>query len=188
MFFVNQWESNYFSMLIHSNTLLFVALRLPSCSYLNDSSNTIHQNDNPDKIIDAFSPCFLSDSKYILNDSIHIDYEQYSFAFVLSRWPKFLIENYHTHSDRSLKRQWPSKSDLDKILEQSLLLIPDSITDKWKLNFDLIEETLFRLMNELTLFFYILCQQLFSLTSSTRIIIKHCFLNYCEKYGLLLTK
>jgi hypothetical protein len=71
------------------------------------------------------------------------------------------------------------------IIKKSLLLLPDCNTNhKWKISFDLIEEYLFELMNELTLFFYILCQQLFSQTYSKRLLIKHCFLNYLEKYGL----
>jgi len=74
------------------------------------------------------------------------------------------------------------------IIKKSLLLIPDNNTHKWKINFDLIEEYLFELMNESTLFFYILCQQLFSQTYSKRLLIKHCFLNYCEKYGLPFSK
>ena len=74
------------------------------------------------------------------------------------------------------------------IIKKSLFLSPDGEDHQWKINFDLIEEYLFELMNELTLFFYILCQQLFSQTSSKRKLIKHCFLNYCEKYGLPIFK
>ncbi|CAF3468953.1 unnamed protein product [Rotaria sp. Silwood1] len=167
------------------NNLILAALRLPSCKYLNDLSSTNIQEEKSDKIFDAFSPVFLSDNKKISNNSIHIDYEQYSFAFILHRWPKILINNYYRHPNRYSKRKWPSKYCMNIIIKKSLLLIPDSTTThKWKMNFDLIEENLFELMNESTLFFYILCQQLFSQTYSTRVIIKHCFLNYCEKHGL----
>jgi hypothetical protein len=121
-------------------------------------------------------------------DTIHIDYEQYSFGFLLNRWPKTLIDNYYTHPTRDSKRQWPSKYHMNILTKKSLLLIPNGNTHQWEINFDLIEENLFELMDELTLYFYILCQQLFSPTYSIRILIKHCFLNYCEKYGLPFSK
>lgn len=131
----------------------------------------------------------LSDNRKISNESIHIDYEEYSFAFLLSRWPKILIENYYTHPHRYSKRQWPSNIHMNILIKKSLLLIPDDEhSHRWKINFDLIEKYLFELMNESILFIYILCQQLFSQTYSKRLIIKHCFLNYLEKYGLPLTK
>ncbi|CAF3095073.1 unnamed protein product [Rotaria socialis] len=169
----------------YSNNLVFASLRLPPCKYLNDDlSSTDVREENCDKIIDTFSPLFSSDNKKLSNDSIHVDYEQYSFAFALYRWPKSIIDNYYTHSNRSSKRQWPSQYSMNSIIKKPLLLTPDSTNDIWKINFDLIEANLFELMNESTLFFYILCQQLFSQTCSIRIIIKHCFLNYCEKYGL----
>jgi hypothetical protein len=167
------------------NDLIFAALRLPPCTYLDETSS---REEISEKIIDAFSPTFLSDNKSLGNDCIHIDYEQYSFAFLLYRWPKILIENYYTDSNRYSTRQWPSKFHMNIIIKKSLLLIPDNNQHKWKINFDLIEEYLFELMNESTLFFYILCQQLFSQTYSKRLLIKHCFLNYCEKYGLPFSK
>jgi hypothetical protein len=74
------------------------------------------------------------------------------------------------------------------IIKKSLLLTSDNHRDQWKINFDFIEKYLFELMNESTLFFYILCQQLFAQTYSKRRLIKHCFLNYCEKYGLPFSK
>ncbi|CAF1214401.1 unnamed protein product [Adineta steineri] len=156
--------------------LTFASLRLPSCTQQTDPQE--------ETIIDAFSPVFLSDNKKISKNTIHIDYEQYSFGFVLCRWPKILIDSYYTNPNRYSKRQWPSKSHMNILINKSLLLIPNEHTHKWEINFDLIEENLFELMNESTLFFYILCQQLFSSTYSTRIIIKHCFLNYLERYGL----
>ncbi|CAF0874584.1 unnamed protein product [Rotaria sordida] len=178
-------QSNKENLSSCHNNLIFASLRLPPYKYLNDLSSTNIQEEKSDNISDAFSPIFLSNNKKISNDSIHINYEQYSFAFVLYRWPKILIDNYYTHPNRYSKRQWPSKYYMNIIIKKFLLLIPDSTTThKWKINFDLIEENLFKLMNESTLFFYILCQQLFSQTYSIRIIIKHCFLNYCEKYGL----
>ncbi|CAF2470656.1 unnamed protein product [Rotaria sp. Silwood2] len=178
-------QSNKENLSSSQSNLIFAALRLPSCKYFQDMSSTNIQEEKSDKISDAFSPIFLSDNKKISSDFVHIDYEQYSFAFILHRWPKILIDNYYIHPNRYSKRQWPSQYDMNIIIKKSLLLIPDSITNhKWKINFDLIEENLFELMNESTLFFYMLCQQLFSQTYSIRIIIKHCFLNYCEKYGL----
>jgi len=74
------------------------------------------------------------------------------------------------------------------LIKKSLLLIPNGNIHQWEINFDLIEQNLFELMDELTLYFYILCQRLFSPTYSIRILIKHCFLNYCEKYGLPFSK
>ena len=119
-------------------------------------------------------------------DHIHIDYEQYSFALILSHWPKSLIENYHTHPQRYSTRRWPSKDQMNIVIKKSLLLIPDD--DHWRVNFDFIEEYLFELMNESTLFFYILCQQLFAQIYFKHRLIKHCFLNHCEKYGLPFSK
>lgn len=158
------------------------------CTYLSDISSTDNQEKNSEKFTEAVSSLFLSDNTKISNELIHIDYEEYSFGFVLQRWPRILIENYYTHPDRYSKRQWPSKYHMNIVIKTSLLLIPNSQNDKWNVNFDFIDEYLFKLMNKTTLFFYILCQQLFSQTYSIRIIIKHCFLNYCEKYGLPFSK
>jgi len=164
--------------------LIFAALRLPSCTYFHQSS----PGEKSEEIIDGFSPLFLSDMEKHFHDYIHIDYEQYSFALLLSRWPKFLIENYYTHPHRYSTRQWPTNDQMKMIIKKSLLLTSDNHRDQWKINFDFIEKYLFELMNESTLFFYILCQQLFAQTYSKRRLIKHCFLNYCEKYGLPFSK
>jgi hypothetical protein len=155
--------------------------------YLNDSLQT-NFNDEKPTIIDAFSSTFLSDNKKSSNDTIHIDYEQYSFAFQLHRWPKSILDNYYTESKRSTQRKWPSKYHLNILIKKPLLLIPISTNHQWELNFDLIEQNLFEFMNESTLCFYALCQQLFSQSLIIRTCIKHCFLNYCEKYGLPLSK
>ncbi len=167
------------------NDLIFAALRLPPCTYLDETSS---REEISEKIIDAFSPTFLSDNKSLGNDCIHIDYEQYSFAFLLYRWPKMIVENYYNHPTRSSTRRWPFQFHMNIIIKKSLLLIPDYANHKWKINFDLIEDYLFDLMNETTLFLYILCQQLFSRRYSERLLIKHCFLNYCENYGLPFSK
>jgi hypothetical protein len=177
----------YFSSFSLENNLTFAALRLPPCMYLNDSSQS-----NPDEekstIIDAFSSTFLSDNKKTSNDTIHIDYEQYSFAFLLHRWPTSILDNYYTESIRNSKRKWPSKYHLNILIKKPLLLTPFSNNHQWEINFDLIEQNLFELMNESTLYFYALCQQLFSQIFIIRTCIKHCFLNYCEKYGLPFSK
>ncbi len=169
------------------NNLTFAALRLPPCMYLSDSSQTNLEEGKPN-IIDVFSSTFLSDNKKTSNDTIHIDYEQYSFAFLLHRWPKTLLDNYYTQSIRSSKRKWPSKYHLNIIIKKPLLLIPIQNNHKWEIKFDLIEQSLFEIMNESTLCFYTLFQQLFSQTLTIRTCIKHCFLNYCEKYGLPFSK
>ncbi|CAF3410799.1 unnamed protein product [Rotaria sp. Silwood1] len=176
-------QTNYTNSSSFENNLTFAALRLPPFMYLNDSSQT-HLEEETSNIIDAFSSTFLSDNKKTSNDAIHIDYEQYSFAFLLHRWPKSLLDNYYTQSIRNSKRKWPSKYHLNIIIKKPLLLIPIPNNHKWEINFDIIEQSLFELMNESTLCFYALCQQLFSQTLTIRTCIKHCFLNYCEKYGL----
>lgn len=156
----------------------FTALRLPPYMHLNDSiSPTIDDETSP--IIDAFSSRFLSDNKNSSNDTIHIDYEQYSFAFLLHRWPKDLLDNYSTRI-----RRWPSKYHLNILIKKSPLLVPFGQNHQWQLNFDPIEQDLFELMNETTLYFYSLCQQLFTSSVNIRNCLKHCFLNYCETYGL----
>ncbi|CAF3368004.1 unnamed protein product [Rotaria socialis] len=165
------------------NNLTFAALRLPPFMYLNDSSHINLEEERPN-IIDAFSSTFLSDNKKASNDTIHIDYEQYSFAFLLHRWPKSLLDNYYAQSMRNSNRKWPSKYHLNIIIKKPILLIPMQHNHKWEINFDLIEQGLFELMNESTLCFYALCQQLFGQTLAMRTCVKHCFLNYCEKYGL----
>ncbi|CAF0796477.1 unnamed protein product [Rotaria sp. Silwood1] len=176
-------QTNYTNSSSFENNLTFAALRLPPFMYLNDSSQT-HLEEETSNIIDAFSSTFLSDNKKTSNDAIHIDYEQYSFAFLLHRWPKSLLDNYYTQSIRNSNRKWPSKYHLNIIIKKPLLLIPIPNNHKWEINFDIIEQSLFELMNESTLCFYALCQQLFSQTLTIRTCIKHCFLNYCEKYGL----
>ncbi|CAF0811924.1 unnamed protein product [Rotaria sordida] len=176
-------QTNYTNSSTLENNLTFAALRLPPFMYLNDSSQT-NLEDEKSNIIDAFSSTFLSDNKKTSSDTIHIDYEQYSFAFLLHRWPKSLLDNYYIQSIRNSKRKWPSKYHLNIIIKKPLLLIPIQNNHKWKINFDLIEQCLFELMNESTLYFYALCQQLFSQILTIRTCIKHCFLNYCEKYGL----
>ncbi|CAF2372544.1 unnamed protein product [Rotaria sp. Silwood2] len=176
-------QTNYTNSSSLENNLTFAALRLPPFMYLNDSSQT-NLEEEKSNIIDAFSSTFLSDNKNTSNDTIHIDYEQYSFAFLLHRWPKSLLDNYYTQSIRNSKRKWPSKYHLNIIIKKSLLLIPIQNNHKWEISFDLIEQSLFEFMNESTLCFYALCQQLFSQTLTIRTCIKHCFLNYCEKYGL----
>ncbi|UJR30962.1 hypothetical protein I4U23_018474 [Adineta vaga] len=169
------------NLLPYQNNLIFASFRLPSCA---NSFQSNHFDDKSDPIIDAFSPKFLSHNKKLSNNTIEIDYEQYSFGLLLSRWPKSLIEIYYTHPTRYSKRQWPSKSQMDIIIKKSLLLLPNEHDHSWKINFDLIEEYLFELMNESTLYIYSLCQQFFSLTYEIRTLIKHSFLNYCENYGL----
>ena len=100
-----------------------------------------------------FSSTFLSNNKIISNDTIHIDYEQYSFAFILHRWPKFLLDNYYIQSVRNSTRKWPSKYHLNIIIKKPLLLIPVQNNHKWEINFDLVEQSLFELMNESTYIF-----------------------------------
>ena len=170
-----------FSSLSLENNLTFAALRLPPCIYLNDSP----QSDEKLPMIDAFSSTFLSDHKNTSNDTIHIDYEQYSFAFQLSRWPKGILDCYST---RIHQRKWPSQYHLNIIIKKPLLLIPISNNHHWEIHFDLIEQNLFEWMNESILCFYTLCQQLLSTSLNTRTCLKHCFLNYCEKYGLPFSK
>jgi len=140
-------------------------------------------------ILDDLPSFFLSNNTKIFNEYIHIDYEQYSFALKLSRWPRCLIDNYLTHSHRNQTRKWPTNEQIEVILTKPLLLIPCSVNDQWEVNYDFIEQYLFEsTLNEFTLFFYLLCQQLFSPTYSKRILIKHCFLNFLEKYDLPILK
>ena len=157
--------------------LIFVAFRR--------SSHTISPDE---KFTDAFSPSLLSNHEKLHPDSIHIDYEQYSFALILSRWPKILIENYYTNPQRHSTRKWPREDQMKIIMQKSLLLTPMYSNDQWKINWDLIEEYLFRLMNDSCIFFYLLCQKFFARTDSQRRLIKHAFLNFCEKYGLPFSK
>lgn len=162
----------------------FTALRLPPYMHLNDSISSTIDHHEISPIVDAFSSRFLSDNKSSSNDTIHIDYEQYSFAFQLHRWPKNLLESYSIRA-----RKWPSKYHLNILIKKPLLLIPIGQNHQWELNFDPIERDLFELMNETTFYFYSLCQQLFtSSTQQIRICLKHCFLNYCETYGLPFSK
>ncbi|CAF1399901.1 unnamed protein product [Adineta steineri] len=176
-------QTNHTSSFSLENNLTFAALRLPPCMSLSDSLQT-NLEEEKSNITDAFSSTFLSDNKKTFADTVHIDYEQYSFAFLLYRWPKLLLDNYFTQSIRDSKRKWPSKYHLNIIIKKPLILVPIQNDHKWKISFDLIEQSLFELMNESTLYFYALCQQLFSQTATTRTCVKHCFLNYCEKYGL----
>ncbi|CAF0869023.1 unnamed protein product [Adineta ricciae] len=177
-------QSNHTNSLPSENNITFAALRLPPCLSLSDSLQTNLEDEDKSCIIDAFSSTFLSDNKKTATDTIHIDYEQYSFAFLVQRWPKALLDNYYTDSKRNCQRKWPSKYHLNIIIKKPLLLIPSQIDHQWKTNFDLIEQSLFELMNESTICFYVLCQQLLCQTIEQRPYIKHCFLNYCEKYGL----
>ena len=172
-----------FSSLALENNLTFAALRLPPCIFLNDSPQT-DLNEEKCRMVDAFSSTFLSDNKKTSNDTIHIDYEQYSFAFQLSRWPKSILDGYYTDPQRRTQRQWPSQYHLNILIRKPLLLIPISTNHQWELNFDSIEQNLFELMNESTLCFYALYQQFFSTSLNTRTCLKHCFFNYCEIYGL----
>lgn len=166
------------------NNLIFAALRLPPCIYLNDSS----PSEGKSPMIDAFSSTFLSDNKNTSNEMIHIDYEHYSFAFQLSRWPKNILDCFINESQRIQTRQWPSQYHLNILIKTPLLLTPISTNHHWEMNYDLIEQNLFEWMNESTLCFYTLCQQLFTTSMNTRTCLKHCFLNYCEKYGLPFSK
>ncbi|CAF5125409.1 unnamed protein product, partial [Rotaria socialis] len=59
---------------------------------------------------------------------------------------------------RNSNRKWPSKYHLNIIIKKPILLIPMQHNHKWEINFDLIEQGLFELMNESTLCFYALCQ------------------------------
>ena len=154
-----------------TNSLTFAALRLPPCL---DGNELVEQEE-----FDGFSPIFLSDLKKISTDTIHIDSEQYSFAFYLSRWPKSLLEHFQNRTFR----QWPSNSQMNILIKKPLLLIPIDSDHQWEIHFDSIEQCLFEWINESTLVFYALCQQIFSHNFQTRTVIKHCFLNYCEKYG-----
>ena len=157
--------------------LIFAVFRQPICT---SSTN--------ETCLDAFSPSFLSDNEKLSPQSVHIDYEQYSFAFILARWPKLLIESYYTHPQRHATRRWPCDEQMKLIIEKSLLLIPNCSNDRWEINWDLIEEFLFQLMNESALFFYLLCQKFFAQFDWQRRLIKHTFLNFCEKYGLPFSK
>lgn len=150
--------------------------------YATDTSNLSPADEKT--TIDAFSSMLLSDNKHTSNDTIHIDYEQYSFALMLHRWPKSLLEHYHTHPTRSSARRWPSNYHMNILVKKPLLLLPIGVDHQWEINFDCLEQSLFELMNGSSLCFYALCQQIFSRTAPTRTVIKHCFLNYCEKYGL----
>lgn len=155
---------------------------------LSDSSQTNADDEDKPTIIDAFSPTFLSENKKASSDAIHIDYEQYAFAFLLPRWPKSLLDNYYTQPTRNAQRKWPSKYHLNIIVKRPLLLVPTPNSHRWQLNFDLVEQSLFESMNESTVCFYALCQQLFASTADIRTCVKHCFFNYCEKYGLPFSK
>jgi hypothetical protein len=127
-------------------------------------------------------------------DTIHIDYEQYSFGLPMVRWPKPLLDSYYAQAPRNTKRKWPSKYHMNIIVKKPLLLVPNTsngLSLLWQINFDLVEQGLFEFMTESALFFYAECLQLFVNTRPTdeddmaiRSCIKHCFLNYCEKYGL----
>ena len=165
------------------NNLTFAALRLPPCMYLNDSTN-IDLDEERAKIVDAFSSTFLSDNTKTSTDIIHIDYEQYSFALPLHRWPKSFLDHYDAQSTRSAQRKWPSKYHMNIIVKKPILLVPMPNEHRWATNFDLVEQSLFELMNHSTLCLYALCQQLYAHTPAMRTCIKHCFLNYCERYGL----
>lgn len=169
----------------NSSYLTFAALRLPPCMSSNMNETSIG-NDQIDfsEHFDAFSSEFLSDNKKTSAEMIHIDYEQYSIAFQLRRWPQTFIEHYFHQTDRRHVRHWPSTYQMNIVRKRSLLLVPSDVEHQWILNYDLIEQNLFELMNESTLGFYALCQQLFAQTFATRMIIKHVFLNFCEKFGL----
>ncbi|UJR15675.1 hypothetical protein I4U23_002609 [Adineta vaga] len=177
-------QINHKNSLTSDNNFTFAALRLPPCLSLSDSLQSNLEDEDKPHVIDAFSSTFLSDNKKTSADTIHIDYEQYSFAFFLQRWPKSLLENYYTQTKRNSQRKWPSKYHLNIIIKKPLLLIPNESPHQWEINFDPIEQSLFELMNESTICFYALCQQLLCQTIEQRTCIKHCFLNYCEKYGL----
>jgi hypothetical protein len=168
--------------------LTFAALRLPPYTGVTESSlaNSVDEKSQP--MTDAFSPTFLSDRSQTSNNTIHLDYEQYSFAFIVHRWPQTLIHNYHTQPRRCTQRKWPTSCQMTELLTNPLLVVPSAESDHWKIQFDFIEQDLFALMNDSSLFFYLICQQLFSRTDSTRALIKHAFLNHCEKFGLPFSK
>ena len=168
--------------------LTFAALRLPPYTGVTDSSLPNPADEKSQQVIDAFSPTFLSDRSQTSNNTIHLDYEQYSFAFILHRWPQTLIHNYHTHPSRCAQRKWPTSCQMTQLLTNPLLILPSAKSDHWEIQFDFIEQDLFALMNDSSLFFYLLCQQLFSRADSTRPLIKHAFLNHCEKFGLPFSK
>ena len=167
----------------------FATLRLPVCTYSTPAPFARSSDDKSDPIHDAFSPSFLSDRPSTSsNNSILLDYEHYSFALRLRRWPQHLIEQFYTPASRSRQRQWPTKSQLQQLFTKPLLLVPAVDADRWEIQFDLVEQTLFEWCDDSTRFFYALCQQIFARTWTTRRLIKHAFLNYCEKHGLPFSK
>ena len=173
---------------INSSQLTFAALRLPPCMSAGSDSPNEHEPSLSPEHVDAFSSTFLSDNKKTSADTIHIDYEQYAIAFPLHRWPQAFLEHYFHQSDRRHPRHWPSTYQMNIVRKRSLLLVPSPLEHQWTLNYDLIEQSLFELMNESSLGSYALCQQIFAQTLPTRLIVKHVFLNYCEKYGLPFSK
>ncbi|CAF1387936.1 unnamed protein product [Adineta ricciae] len=166
------------------SNLIFASFRLSSRASSTQSLVFNGIDDKSEHLTDAFSPRFLSNSTKTSKNTIHVDYEQYSCAFLLLRWPKHLVETYYTDPIRNAQRQWPSQAQMEVLINRPLLLTPTGSDHAWKINFDLIEENLWEFMNEFALYVYILCQQLFALTYNKRCLIKHTFFNYCEKYGL----
>ena len=170
------------------NNLTFAALRLPPFMLATGLTiDDVKQQENSD-LIDGFSSTFLSDNQKTTNDTIHIDYEQYSFAFSLHRWPKPLLDQYHLSSNRRTARQWPSNYHMNILIKKPLLLIPTGHDHRWEIQFDSVEQSLFELMPESTLYAYGLSQQIIAQTNSTRIIVKNCFLNFAEQHGLPFAK
>lgn len=174
--------------LLDNFNLTFAAFRLPICTYLTDPSLNSHADERSDSNNDAFSPLFLSDRPAGSSNTILLDYEHYSFAFLLHRWPQQCIDHYFTHPSRSCQRQWPNKSQMNQLLSKPLLLVPSADSDQWEVRFDLIEQTLLEWCDDSSRVFYALCQQIFARTWSTRQLIKHCFFNYCERHGLPCAK
>ena len=176
------------SLLSPNNNLTFVSLRRrPSSSSSTDSTLAALSEEASDCITEAFSSTFLSD-RHVTPNAIHIDYEEYSFALLVPHWPASLLQNYSLDSERSSHRQWPFNNQMDQVTRTPLLLLPSAHPHQWEISFDLVEKHLCALLNESSLLLYILCQQCFSRTYSTRRLIKHSFFTYCEKHGLPLSK
>lgn len=147
--------------------------------YIDPIATDLVQQENVQSI-DVFSSNFLSDNTKTSNDSIHIDYELYSFAFILNRWPKTLLEQFHRRPNRC----WPSNYHMNILVKKSLLLVPTGNEHQWRIEFDLVEQSLFELMPQTTLCFYAFAQRILGQTDNVRTIVKHCFLNYAEQHGL----
>lgn len=169
-------NSSSFLLKNSTSNFQFVTFR----SFLPNSSPTELCETN----VDAFSPFFLSNFDRPTNRTIRIDFEQYSFGLLLRTSSKTLIDRLLNDFQRSKRRRWPNEKQIETILSQPIILIPDAENDRWIFDFSLLEQSFFQLFDDRTSLIFALTQIFFAKNSTQRTLVKNIFLNFVEVFGL----